>query len=118
MISFLQCTGTPLVTKSSFVTQIPWMIPFNISSFKKHQMYGLSTTVPNNINVYGHHYHLAGFTMISSGHYTAVIIWRGDKYYYDGMAAKRFVTFDVSKHISGSGQDLEGSYVIYLLAAV
>ena len=86
-IPFFECTGTPVVTSSSFLSQHPWIIPFDIMSFKPDKITQCTMYFPNEVNIYGHCYRLAGFTLVANHHFTAIVIWRGDKYYYDGMAA-------------------------------
>lgn len=86
------------------------MIPFNIASFMPDKINQCTSKFPNEVNIYGHFYCLAGFTMVVNHHFTAVVIWRGGKYYFDGMTVDRFVPFK-DQHLRRK----EGSYAIYLL---
>ena len=41
--------------------------------------------LPKEIVLYGIRYELAGHSIVSRKHITAVIIWRGELYFYDGL---------------------------------
>lgn len=41
--------------------------------------------LPKEIVLYGIRYELAGYSIVSRNHITAVIMWRGEIYFYDGL---------------------------------
>ena len=72
--------------------------------------------LPKEIVLYGIRYELAGYSIVSRKHITAVIIWRGELYFYDGLGVTdqvRLKPLD-KKNLIHKGQI--GSYVYYLLS--
>lgn len=77
------------------------MIPFNIFSFEPQYIRTLEC-LPFEINIHGLSYQLGGYTLHRNYHFTAVIFWRGKKYFYDSLPnnnSSRFVPFNVNKHL-------------------
>lgn len=93
------CNGSLLVKEASF------MVPFSITSLRGQSLLMLPVT----ITIFCNKYILGGFSMHRPGHYTSVVVWRGDKYYYDGLD-ELFVPFR-DKHL----EQHEGSFAYYLL---
>ena len=83
--TFYECRGTPIVQSAAFLSSRPWIIPFNIASFEDDEMVDVIEELPKAIVLYGIRYELAGFCIVSRKHITAVIIWRGKLYFYDGL---------------------------------
>ena len=110
---FIECRGTPQVISSSFLSGVPWIIPFCISSIKDADLFQLIYLLPEDIEVYGHKYCFGGFTMIQSGHITAVIVWKGEFFLYDGMKHNDTERFRPIMDSDFSNQ--EGSTVTFLL---
>ena len=70
---FFECRGTMIVQNASFLSSSPWLVPFCISSLKGKSL----NELPSTINLCSTRYNLGGFSMLRSGHYTAVVNWRG-----------------------------------------
>ena len=81
MKTYYECRGAPLVVEASFINSNPWMIPINVANLSASSLVYL----PKVIVVYGKEYQLGGFSMYSTGHYTAVIEWNNKHYFYDGL---------------------------------
>ena len=77
--NFYECRGTPIVQRAAFLSSRPWVIPFNIASFEDDQVVDVIEELPK---VYGIRYELAGYSIVSRKHITAVIMWRGEFYFY------------------------------------
>ena len=104
------CGGKPKVLRSRFLSlRPPWMIAVCISDFE-----GIETNeLPAHIKVYGQKYQLRGYSLHTSGHFTAVLIWQNKKYFYDGLKhtkEERLVPMRNEKL-----QDKTGSFAYYLL---
>lgn len=82
-MSFNECRGNLIVEDAAFLSSSPWILPFCISELKGKSL----NTLPMAMKVYNRDYLLGGFSMVVSGHYTAVIIWRGYKLFYDGLSS-------------------------------
>ena len=114
--TFYECRGTPIVQSAAFLSSRPWIIPFNIASFEDDEMVDVIEELPKEIVLYGIRYELAGYSIVSRKHITAVIIWRGELYFYDGLGVTdqvRLKPLD-KKNLIHKGQT--GSYVYYLLS--
>ena len=110
---FFECRGSLIIQSSNFLNKCPWMIPIQINSFKADQIRELTHALPTQISVHGRLYKLAGYSMLRSHHYTAVIFWKGRKYFYDGLGQTDEVRFRPAVDADYFGQ--EGSYALYLL---
>ena len=61
--------------------------------------------------MHGHQYQLAGSTLCSGSHFTAIYFWYGQRLYYnyyDGMQTKRIIPFSPD-HLTNK----TGSYAYY-----
>lgn len=99
------CSGTLLVKEASFMAKSPWLVPFSITSLSGKSLLML----PMTITIYRNNYLLGGFSMHRPGHYTSVVVWRGDKYYYDGLSELFIPLRD--EHL----QQQQGSFAYYIL---
>ena len=111
--NFIECRGIPEVLSSSFLSSVPWMLPFYVSSVKDAGVLQLIFLLPEDIEIYGHKYCLAWFTMINSGHYTSVIKWKDELFLYDGIKMNETERF--RPLLESELVEQEGSTVIYLL---
>ena len=78
------------------------------------EMVDVIEELPKEIVLYGIRYELAGYSIVSRKHITAVIIWRRELYFYDGLGVTdqvRLKPLD-KKNLIHKGQT--GSYVYYL----
>ena len=85
------------------------MIAVCISEFEGVEL----NEVPAYIKVYGQNYQLRGYSMHTSGHFTAVLTWQNKKYFYDGLKhtkEERLVPMRNDKL-----HDKTGSFAYYLL---
>ena len=73
----------------------------------------LTELLPTSIKLYDRKYKLAGFTLHKNAHFTAIVFWRGSKYFYDGLQSSDLTHLRPVKEQDLKGQ--EGSYAIYLL---
>ena len=103
-IDIYVCTGQLLVKKARFVSKSPWLLPFSIASLSGNSLLDLPIT----IKIFNKNYTLAGFSMHRPGHYTAVIVWRGKKYYYDGLHKQ----FSPLRH---EQLDHDGGFAYYIM---
>uniref|UniRef100_A0A1X7T6W5 Uncharacterized protein n=1 Tax=Amphimedon queenslandica TaxID=400682 RepID=A0A1X7T6W5_AMPQE len=119
-LCLLSVVRTPFVQKSDFVSKKTWMVPFNIAAFKEDTVKTLRT-LPSGIRIFGKEYKLAGYIMGSAetthtsiGHFTAVILWKGNDLFYDGLLPDscRLVPLNENIHILSK----VGSNAIDLLA--
>ena len=62
-------------------------IAFCISSLKGETLLDL----PLSKTLHGCSYVLGGLTLYAPGHYTAVVMWRGKKMFYDGLGKPRLL---------------------------
>ena len=60
-------------------------MPFDICTIKQDENYDCMQTLPMNNTVFGNTYQLAGYSMQQGNHFTCVLLWNGNKYYYDGL---------------------------------
>ena len=107
--SFYECRGVSRVLSIKFSRPAPWLIPVNIASLSGYNI----MQVPRAITVFGVTYTLAGITMNSSRHFTAVIPWFNKLLCYDGIPSnktQRLLPFNSS--IFGNKV---GSYAYYCL---
>ena len=102
--TFYECRGVPQVMASSFLNRVPWMIPIDIQSLTGRSI----LTIPKVLTIYGHGYQLAGCTVCSDNHFTAVCFWYGHTLYYDGMRSHRIQPFKLNDF-----QNKTGSYAYY-----
>ena len=102
--TFYECRGVPQVMASSFLNRVPWMIPIDIQSLTGRSI----LTIPKFLTIYGHGYQLAGCTVGSDNHFTAVCFWYGHTLYYDGMRSHRIQPFKLNDF-----QNKTGSYAYY-----
>ena len=106
---FYECHGQPTVTAAKFSYDSPWMIPFNVAQLDGYQCEQL----PRVIIAFDQIYRLAGFSLHSGMHYTAVINWHGKKCFYNGLGSTKEQRFlDLSlEHLQQ-----QGSYAYYFLS--
>ena len=76
--SFFECRGVPQIISSSFLSKNPLVIPIDIQSLDSKGIMNL----PHNLTIYGHQYQLAGSTLCSGSHFTAIYFWYGQRLYY------------------------------------
>ena len=110
---YYECRGTPFVQEASFIAKSPWIIPVNIASFKAPHFQQLTDEIPTDLYIYGKKFVLAGFSMISDHHYTAVINWRGRKLFYNGLGQTNELRLRPLTDSDFNGK--EGSHAIYLM---
>jgi len=101
---FYECRGMPQIISSSFLNPIPWMIPIDIQSLTG----SLVLMLPQNLTIYGHNFQLAGSTVCSGNHFTAVCSWYNQTLYYDGLSKQRIQAFK-----AGDVKNKTGSYAYY-----
>ena len=83
-ISFYECRGKPLIISATFVNSKPWLLPIDIQSLSLKDILSLKPF----LIIYGFSYQLAGYSLNSGNHFTAIIFWYGKKFYYDRMQSK------------------------------
>ena len=107
-ISFYECCGKPLIISAAFVSSKPWLLPIDIQSLSPKEILNLKPF----LTVYGFLYQLAGCSLNSGNHFTAVIFWYGKKLYYDGMQSKgsRLIPF-----MEDQLNNKTGSYAYYFI---
>lgn len=113
-VKFYECRGALVVQSGHFLSRSPWMIPLIISSFKPDRIKDMRILLPMNITVYGKTYCLAGYSMHKSGHFTAIVMWRGRMHFYDGL----FQTDELRLKIDNNDDiydEQDGSFVFYFL---
>ena len=106
---FYECNGQPTVKEAKFTYASPWMIPFNVAQLSGYQCEQL----PRVILVFDRIYRLAGYSLHSVTHYTAVINWHGKDFFYNGLGStneKRFLELSL-EHLRQ-----QGSYAYYFLS--
>lgn len=79
-IPFYECMGQLFVMQSRFVSKTLWIIPFCISSIEGSKL----ADIPLSLHIFGSNYILGGTTLYVSGHFTAIVMWRGKRLFYDG----------------------------------
>ena len=79
-------------------------MPIDIQSLDSKGIMNL----PHNLTIYGHQYQLAGSTLCSDSHFTAICFWYGQRLYYDGVQTKRIIPFS-PHHLTNK----TGSYAYY-----
>ena len=98
-----------IVQNASFLSSSPWLVPFCISSLKGKSLNELPSTI---INLCSTRYNLGGFSMLRSGHYTAVVNWQGnERFYYDGLGETDQMRLQDLEEVHFNGQ--EGSYAYF-----
>ena len=108
-VSYNACGGVPRILQASFMSRNPWMIVINISKLSGAEVLKL----PGTIHVYGVHFELAGCSLHSPGHFTAILNWHRKKFYYDDLGAtkeQRLVAVSMKKI-----ESLHGSYAYYFI---
>ena len=114
-IQYMECRGNPSVTSAHFLSKNPWILPISIEQFKTNL--DLLSELPQKVSIYSRCYEIGGYTVHerATRHFSAVIIWRGKEYYYDGLndTNSRLQPLCAHQHLEGN----KGSYAIYLLAA-
>ena len=106
---FIECRGT---ASNQFIISKWCAMEYTILHFI-NDLLQLIYLLPEDIEVYGHKYCFGGFTMIQSGHITAVIVWKGEFFLYDGMKHSDTERFRPIMNSDFSNQ--ERSTVIFLL---
>ncbi len=71
-----ECNGVPVVKKCVFFSKHPWLILFNINSFKKELLKELDE-LPVILHLLGKKYVLAGYSLHRPGHFVSVVYWQG-----------------------------------------
>ena len=84
-VEFYECRGVPIVVSANFVSGRPWMVPIDIANLSPNEIICL----PPVIKIFQLTYVLAGYTLHTPGHFTAVVVWHGNKYYYDGLRTSK-----------------------------
>ena len=74
--------------------------------------------LPKEIVLYGLWYELAGYSIVSRKHITAVIMWKEEFYFYDGLGATDHVQLKSLDKKNLMHKGLTGSYVYYLLSTM
>ena len=111
--AFYECRGKPKVQAIGFVRPNPWMIPINIASLSGRHI----KSIPQTISIFNVCYKLAGITLNSSNHFTAVIPWRFTKeFYYDGIPSTKEQRLIPMKDLLLT--DKVGSYAYYCITDV
>ena len=85
--TFYECRGQLFAKSACFLAKSPWLLPFRIDSLSPESIMKL----PLSVTVFHDKYVLAGFTLHHLGHYTAGLVWRGNKYFYDGLNHRNLV---------------------------
>ena len=110
--AFYECRGKPKVQTIGFVRPNPWMIPINIASLSGRHI----KSIPQTISIFNVCYKLAGITLNSSNHFTAVIPWFTKEFYYDGIPSTKEQRLIPMK--DSLLTDKVGSYAYYCITDV
>ena len=110
--AFYECRGKPKVQAIGFVRPNPWMIPINIASLSGRHI----KSIPQTISIFNVCYKLAGITLNSSNHFTAVIPWFTKEFYYDGIPSTKEQRLIPMK--DSLLTDKVGSYAYYCITDV
>ena len=108
-VSYNACGGVPRIIQASFMSRKPWMMVINVSKFSGTEVLKL----PKTIEIYGLQFQLAGCSVHSPGHFTAILNWQGKKFYYNDLGAtreQRLVPVNMD-----TIQNLCGSYAYYFI---
>lgn len=100
--------GHHLFRAVDFLVAAHGAIPFNINSFKNENLKMLNE-LPQQLEIYGRKYVLADYTLHFPGHYTAMVFWRGKKYWYDGLGNSDALCLQKFQGISHGFSGCEGS---------
>ena len=84
-VSYNACGGVPRIIQASFMSRKPWMIVINVSKLSGTEVLKL----PRTIKIYGLQFQLAGCSVHSPGHFTAILNWQGKKFYYNDLGATK-----------------------------
>ena len=68
--SFYECRGKPSIISTAFVNSKPWLLPIAIQSLSLKEILNLEPILTG----YGFLYQLAGYSLNSGNHFTAVIL--------------------------------------------
>ena len=88
------------------------MIPINIASLSGRHI----KSIPQTISIFNVCYKLAGITLNSSNHFTAVIPWFTKEFYYDGIPSTKEQRLIPMKDLLLT--DKVGSYAYYCITDV
>ena len=94
------CKGQLRVKEARFVAKSPWLVPFSINSLNGQSLLML----PSTLTIFNKTYILGGFSLHRPGHFTAVVVWRGERYFYDGLHRQFLPLTDdhLDQHDAGS----------------
>lgn len=105
--TFYECRGQLIAEDAHFLAKSPWLLPFCIESLSSEAIMNL----PMHVSVFGKRYVLAGFTLHHPGHYTAGVVWRDIKYFYDGLNHQNLIPLQ-TEHVKNQS----GSFAYYCLS--
>ena len=110
-VKFYECKGEFLITSATFANKNPWVVPLTIEGLHLPQI----NKLPLTISLYNQKYQLGGCSINTGAHFTAIVMWHGRPYLYDGLQPTKMLRF-VPYHLDMEFVNCLGSYAYYFIA--